>query len=64
MNMGHIHLKKGNYASAVQFYENCSSRYFKDENPSVLSYLARAYYLENDFVNAKKVLEKVCVPVK
>jgi hypothetical protein len=40
-------------------YENCSEKFHNGEDPDVLTFIARAYFLENDVDLAKKALSKV-----
>lgn len=58
MNISHIYVEQKQYLNAIQMYENCSKKFYKNPNIEVLSYLARAYFKANKLKDAKFTLLK------
>jgi RNA polymerase-associated protein CTR9 len=60
-NLGHIYVQLGSFVSAVKMYQHCLKD-FKDTRQlttvQVLTYLARAHYLSDAFMDAKSVLQR------
>lgn len=61
LNLGHVLVETKLYSRAIESYEIASSRYANDQDPKILSFLGRAWYLraaaEMSFPYYKKALE-------
>lgn len=58
LNIAHIYVEQKQYVSAIQMYENCLKKFYKNPNVDILLYLARAYYKNNKLKECKNVLLK------
>ncbi|CAL4139063.1 unnamed protein product, partial [Meganyctiphanes norvegica] len=58
MNISHIYVEQKQYLNAIQMYENCQKKFYKNPNIEMLSYLARAYYKAYKLKEAKYTLLK------
>eukprot|EP01025_Chloroclados_australasicus_P015575 TRINITY_DN17496_c0_g1_i1.p1 TRINITY_DN17496_c0_g1~~TRINITY_DN17496_c0_g1_i1.p1 ORF type:complete len:1163 (+),score=199.91 TRINITY_DN17496_c0_g1_i1:73-3489(+) len=58
INLGNIHLARGETVSAIKMYETANSKFFNNKNTTILLYLARAFYDEDNLQDARKTLLK------
>jgi len=56
LNIAHVYVEQRQYVAAVQMYENCLRKFFKNHNVEVLLYLARAYAKDGKLREAKTAL--------
>ncbi|TKR78211.1 hypothetical protein L596_019056 [Steinernema carpocapsae] len=57
-NLAHIYMEQGQYISAIQFYCNCMSKFGRQNDLQLLSYLARAYFKADKLQECRECLEK------
>ncbi|KAI1309430.1 RNA polymerase-associated protein CTR9 -like protein [Halotydeus destructor] len=58
LNIAHIYVEQKQYVAAVQMYENCLKKFYKNNNIEILQYLARAYFRGGKLRECKNVLLK------
>ncbi|CAG5134684.1 unnamed protein product [Candidula unifasciata] len=58
LNIAHIYVEQRQYVAAVQMYENCLKKFFKNHNMEVMVYLARAYFKCGKLAECKQTLLK------
>jgi RNA polymerase-associated protein CTR9 len=58
LNIAHVYVEQKQYVSAVQMYENCMKKFYKNHHTEILQYLARAYYKNGKLKEAKMALLK------
>ncbi|SCV70711.1 BQ2448_3473 [Microbotryum intermedium] len=62
VNIGHCHFHREEYERAIESYETASKRYHKDQDATILQYLARAWYhkgvKDQSFNDIHQALEK------
>ena len=47
------------YVPAIQMYTNAMKKFSKENDPNMLTSLARAYYASNKLQECREILEKV-----
>lgn len=58
LNIAHILVEQGQFLRAIQMYENCSKKFYKNTNTELLTYLIRALSKANRLAEAKQMLLK------
>eukprot|EP00912_Choanoflagellata_sp_UC4_P002435 UC4_evm1s1540 len=58
INLAHIHITLGQYNHAIKMYEMIVKRFGGNKDAEVLTYLARAYFLDNQFEMSRRTLCK------
>ncbi|KAK3762672.1 hypothetical protein RRG08_059019 [Elysia crispata] len=58
LNIAHIYVEQRQFVAAVQMYENCLKKFFKNHNVEVMVYLARAYFKCGKLAECKQTLLK------
>lgn len=58
VNLGSLHLARGEANDAARMYTAALTRFFRNKDPKVSVWLARAYYDAHDSKNCKRALLK------
>jgi tetratricopeptide (TPR) repeat protein len=57
INLAHVQMRQGQFVAAAKTYAIASRKYFEDRDPQVLMWMARAYFEDNKFAQAKRLLQ-------
>jgi tetratricopeptide (TPR) repeat protein len=57
INLAHVQMRQGQFVAAVKTYTIASHKYYEDSDVQVLVWMARAYFEDSKFAQAKRVLQ-------
>lgn len=59
INIAHIYMEQRQYNSALQMYRNCMGKFNKFTDVQLLTYIARAFWKAEKYIDCRDYLEKV-----
>jgi RNA polymerase-associated protein CTR9 len=58
INLGHVYLSQGQFASALQMYRHCLDKFYSGTNAELLRYIARVHWEKKELVECRNVLQR------
>eukprot|EP00005_Dracoamoeba_jomungandri_P008714 CAMPEP_0174270756 /NCGR_PEP_ID=MMETSP0439-20130205/45618_1 /TAXON_ID=0 /ORGANISM="Stereomyxa ramosa, Strain Chinc5" /LENGTH=1018 /DNA_ID=CAMNT_0015360281 /DNA_START=21 /DNA_END=3074 /DNA_ORIENTATION=+ len=58
VNLAHIYLSQGQFVNAIKMYQNCLRKFYDNKEPTILLFLAKAYYEFGKMEDCKRALLK------